>query len=342
MSETRVQTVCLLVLAAIGAFVALDALESVVVPFVLALFVAVLLTPLVNYLVRRLRMRRVLVLIVILIVSFLILGAFGAVMSASVMKFVGNWGVYQNELERNIQTAVDILPLELLGIDPQAEMNLRSLVPMDTLGTALSRTAGSVASLASQTMLVILFLAFLLLGSNNGPEADEGVFKEIKQRVRSYVTAKVLISALTGFCVFLVLLILRIDYAVAFGCFAFWLNFIPNIGSIVASLLPIPVVLLTPEIGPVRMVLALVLPGAVQLVVGNIVEPKVMGESLDMHPVTILLALMLWGTIWGIVGMILAVPITAVIKIVLERIEVTAPIGRLLAGHVGPAKKAAV
>ena len=81
-------------------------------------------------------------------------------------------------------------------------------------------------------------------------------------------------------------------------------------------------------------VLAIALPGAVQMSVGNIIEPKLMGEELDLHPVTILLALMIWGAIWGIVGMLLATPITAVMKILFERMELTRPVADLFAGRL--------
>jgi len=115
---------------------------------------------------------------------------------------------------------------------------------------------------------------------------------------------------------------------------AFLLNFIPSIGSIVATLLPLPVVLVSPDVSGLTIILALVLPGAVQMFIGNVVEPKVMGDELDLHPVTILLSLMIWGAIWGIVGMLLATPIVAVMKIFFERSELTRPVADLLAGRL--------
>ena len=76
------------------------------------------------------------------------------------------------------------------------------------------------------------------------------------------------------------------------------------------------------------------LPGAIQLAVGNLVEPMVMGENLDLHPVTILMSLIFWGLLWGIVGMLLATPIMAVLKIIFSRLEITRPIAELLAGRL--------
>ena len=81
-------------------------------------------------------------------------------------------------------------------------------------------------------------------------------------------------------------------------------------------------------------ILAIALPGAIQIIIGNVIELKIMGESLDLHPITVLLALIMWGMLWGIVGTLLATPLTAVMKIFFERMEQTAPIADLLAGRL--------
>ena len=121
--------------------------------------------------------------------------------------------------------------------------------------------------------------------------------------------------------------------ALSFGVLAFLLNFIPNIGPIVASLLPIPLILLDPSGNIVWMVAVITATSTIQLISGNVVEPKLMGNSSDLHPVTILLGLMFWGMMWGIIGMFLATPITAAIKIVMERFEPTRQVANLMAGR---------
>jgi len=111
---------------------------------------------------------------------------------------------------------------------------------------------------------------------------------------------------------------------------AFWLNFIPNVGAVVAVLLPMPLVVLDPAISTAGMVLAFLLPFLVHSVVGNVLEPLVFGQSLDLHPVAILFTLMVWAMLWGITGMVLAVPITAVLKIHLSAVD--HPAARFLVG----------
>lgn len=123
--------------------------------------------------------------------------------------------------------------------------------------------------------------------------------------------------------------------SLTFGVLAFLLNYIPNIGPVVASLLPIPFILLAPEGGAIWMACAITVSMAVQVISGSVVEPKLMGDASDLHPVVILLALMFWGMMWGITGMFLATPITAGIKIVLEGNPSTKRIAAIMAGRLG-------
>jgi AI-2 transport protein TqsA len=161
------------------------------------------------------------------------------------------------------------------------------------------------------------------------------VWEEIERRIERYLVAKVTISAITGTLVGLILSALGVDLALVFGFLAFLLNFIPSIGSIIATLLPLPVILVSPEVSWTTVGLALALPGALQFVIGNVVEPSIIGDSLDLNPIVILMALIFWGVLWGVVGMLLAAPITAVMKILLERYELTRPVARVMAGRPG-------
>ena len=133
------------------------------------------------------------------------------------------------------------------------------------------------------------------------------------------------------------LALLGVDLALLFGFLVFLLNFIPTVGSIVATLLPLPVVLMSPDSTMTTVVLVLAIPGSIQLVIGNVIAPKVLGETLDLHPVTILLALIFWGMLWGIPGMLLATPITAIMKMMFARMELTAPLSNWMAGRFGAA-----
>ena len=126
-----------------------------------------------------------------------------------------------------------------------------------------------------------------------------------------------------------------VDLALVFGLLAFLLNFIPNIGSLIAIVLPLPVMLMDSERTLITVALAVGVPGLVDFLIGSLIEPKLVGGSLNLHPATVLISLMVWGMMWGIVGMFLAIPLTAVMQMFLERFEPTAPIVDLLAGRLG-------
>ena len=113
-----------------------------------------------------------------------------------------------------------------------------------------------------------------------------------------------------------------------FGVLAFWCNFIPNVGALIAVLLPLPLVLFNPNMGAAQMLSAVLLPLLLHAFVGNVLEPVMFGSSLELHPVIVLLSLMLWSALWGITGLVLAVPLTAVLRIHLAHVD--HPLPRLI------------
>ena len=126
---------------------------------------------------------------------------------------------------------------------------------------------------------------------------------------------------------------LGLDLALIFGTLTFLLNFIPTIGSIIAVLLPLPVAFLQFD-APIMIVLIIILPSIVHTIIGNIIEPKVFGQAFDLHPVTIIIALISWGMLWGITGMLLAAPLTAIMRISFDQFETTKPLALLLSGKI--------
>jgi len=198
---------------------------------------------------------------------------------------------------------------------------------------AVSLISTALLDLSSNAVVVLIFMFFLLLGGSTAAIPRGGVWREIEGKIRSYIVTKTVISALTGLAFGIVLWVFGVPLALVFGLLAFLLNFIPNIGPVIASLLPLPLILLHPELSLFQMVLVIVLSSAVQVVSGNVIETKVMGDSFELHPIAILLTLMFWGVLWGIVGMFLAVPMTAAVNILLARFERTRPIADILAGR---------
>jgi AI-2 transport protein TqsA len=207
----------------------------------------------------------------------------------------------------------------------------------------VTNTFGTIFGLITGVFFVSIFVIFLLAGRNPYAEHSE-MYTDIVQKIRRYVGTKVVISGVTGILVWAILSAIQLPLAAVFGILAFLLNFIPSIGSIIATLLPIPIAVAEFHATPWMIVVAVLLPGVVQNILGNIVEPKLMGEGLNLHPVTVLLALSFWGLLWGIVGMFLAAPITAAIRIILMQFDTLRPIANALAGDFGnaPAKVAQI
>ena len=145
----------------------------------------------------------------------------------------------------------------------------------------------------------------------------EKTFKDITEQIQRYIATKFLISLITGLIVGVILWIFGVDFTIVWAVMAFFLNFIPNIGSIIAIILPTVMVLIQYESVGYTFVVGGILT-IVQNLIGNIIEPKIMGDKLGLNPLIILLSLLVWGYIWGIAGMFLSVPLTAVVKIIIS------------------------
>ena len=164
----------------------------------------------------------------------------------------------------------------------------------------------------------------------------EKTFKDITEQIQRYIATKFLISLLTGFLVGVVLWIFGVDFLIVWAVMAFFLNFIPNIGSILAVILPTVMTLIQYEsVGYTVLVGGII--SLVQNLIGNLVEPKIMGDKLGLNPLVILLSLLVWGYIWGIAGMFLSVPLTAVVKIIIS--SSNSPNLQFLSELMGASKK---
>ena len=200
------------------------------------------------------------------------------------------------------------------------------------LRDGISRLSQTMLQLASTSLVVLIYVFFLLIGTSEA-RISHPTWCEIEEQMRSYMALKAVISLFTGAAFGFTLYLFGVPMALTFGVLAFLLNFVPNIGPIVASLLPIPLIVLDPS-GHVGWMAAVIFCTAlIQFVSGNVVEPKLMGESSDLHPVTVLVALMFWGMMWGIVGMFLATPITAAMRIVFQRFDSTRMIAEIMSGR---------
>ena len=326
------RTACLLILAGLAILAGMYLLAEVLVPFVLAIFLALLLNPLIDAQVRRLRWPRLVAVGATFLVGVLVLTAIVTALVPAVLSTVerlpGDWG-----LARAGGWIVEHLP-DSWDIDQRERLanQITTTLP-GRLSAWLLPAGGEAVRLLGSASLVLVFLLFLLAGRGDRPVPRESMRGQVEQRIQGYLAITFLISAATGLLVGLTLWLLGVRLAWLFGALAFVLNFIPTVGSAVATLLPMPLVLFDPALPTWVKVAAFVVPSAIQFSLGNVLAPKLLGDRLQLSPVAVMLGLILFGAIWGLAGMVLSTPLLATLKIAFERVPLLTPIADALAGR---------
>ena len=176
-------------------------------------------------------------------------------------------------------------------------------------------------------------MTFFLLGSKKPRPITNPTIKEMLANVSVYLSVKLMASLITGLLVAFILLGFQVKMAVLFALFAFLLNFIPSVGSIVSVILPVPVLFLQYNFSPTFFIIIGLL-AASEFIIGNLVEPRFLGEGMDLHPVAVVGSLIFWSLVWGVPGAFLSVPLTASLKIILGKIKQTRPVAEILAGRL--------
>ena len=316
---------------------AFKAAYNVVIPLMIAWLLSYICGPVVNYLVHRKVPLGVAVFLVLmlLLVIFYFCGTF---LYGRVRDVLDVSRVYVAKLDTIYSDTV-----YNLGI---SEEYLAGIDWTEKLGPRIAQLSASIAiwmgNFLGKLMLVLIFLVFMLLGKPYFRYKVERAFppdratkfsemtESISKQIGQYLIVKVAISGTTAVLVWLALTLLNVEFALTWGALAFFLNFIPSIGSILASIPPIllAIVQFYPSVWmPIAVAAVLLL---IQMTMGNVIEPKIMGDSLNLSPVIILLSLVFFGWLWGFVGALLSVPIAAAIKICCENIDALKPISILM------------
>lgn len=326
---SRINNICLIVLTGVAFTAALIYTRPIMVPFVIAIFAYAVVSPIAWRINAKWHMPRA-VAVGATIGAFLCISAIVMyVISGSLEDFFRSADVYRGRIGEFIRWANKITASWNITFDAALIQDKLRQLPVFTMARNLS---GSVFSFIGNTFLVIIFTLFLIAGEGKN-KTKNALITEIRKKISRYAATKFVTSLATGALVGFVLFVCGVELAFMFGVITVLLNFIPTFGSIIATMLPMPVILLQYGFGW-RLITVLIATTVIQIIIGNIIEPKIMGETMDLHPVTVLLSLMFWGLVWGIPGMFLAVPITAILKIILCRIETTKPIAELLAGRL--------
>jgi predicted PurR-regulated permease PerM len=206
----------------------------------------------------------------------------------------------------------------------------------------LTGLLNGISGMAGNIFLIIIYVAFLLaeqsmfakkiqqvLGDPGRIQAFDRILSQVNSAVRTYVYVKTLMSFLTGILSYFILLLFHVDFPVLWAFVIFLLNYVPYVGSLVATFLPAAFAVFQFQSFSIFIWIFLAIQ-VVQIFVGNVLEPKVMGKTLNLSPLGVLLALTFWGMIWGIMGMILSVPITSILVIIALRFPSTRFVAVLL------------
>lgn len=327
----------LLILASFTVIVAgMKAAESIIVPFLLAVFISIVASPPFFYLQKKGLPKAIALLLVIfafLVIIFLI----GLLIGTSVNDFTSKLPTYQQKLQNETQAVMAWL-VEKKFIEPDFEL-LNAFNPSSIL-KIVGDTFNQVGNLFANGFLILLTVIFMTLEItsipvklkkvSSNPENSISQVQSVFQNINKYIAIKTWISLGTGLLVYILLIIIGVDYPLLWAVLAFVLNYIPTIGSIIA-LIP-PVLLTIIQLGFIESFIVLVGYLVINTIMGNILEPKFMGKGLGLSTLVVFLSLIFWGWVLGPIGMLLSVPLTITIKIALDSSDET----KWLAVLLGP------
>ncbi|PLX84867.1 MAG: hypothetical protein C0617_06330 [Desulfuromonas sp.] len=313
-------------LVAAAAFVVvvagMRAAESLLIPFLLAIFLAVIGAPPVFWLQRKGCPKGLAVLLVVFALLGLELGM-AALVGTSLNSFSQSLPFYQERLQEEAAAVLGLL--DRFGL-PMPDRSLVQYIDPGAAMRLVTRILSGLGGVLTNTFLIILTVVFILLEASSFPGKLRAAFSDVEETfgffdkfvtgLNRYTVIKTLVSLATGAVVAAWLAVLGVDFPLLWGMFAFLFNYVPNIGSIISAVPPVLLAFI--QFGPGRALLVAAGFVAVNMVFGNLVEPRYMGRRLGLSTLVVFISLVFWGWVLGPVGMLLSVPLTMTLKIALE------------------------
>jgi AI-2 transport protein TqsA len=273
-------------------------------------------------------------------------------LSLSLLTFLVVAWIFIGFVNSNVSEVIEAAPtyqakFQYLISDLNTRFNLEERITFSqiseyiNISTIATTAAGIVTTVAGFTSMILIYVLFLLLEYHTFDWKIKALFPDKKRRkeseelvnkiakdINTYIKIKTFVSTLTAVTCYIILLIMGIQFAGFWAVLIFVLNYIPNVGSLIAVALPVLFAIVQFDLG--HAILLAILLVAIQMTVGNVIEPRMMGKSLNLSPLVIIISLVVWGSIWGIVGMFLCVPIMVILNIILAKFDSTRPIAILL------------
>jgi len=233
--------------------------------------------------------------------------------------------------------------LQARGIESSTD-EITSKISSSSILNLIKQLASQLLNALSQIFLIVLTMIFMLVEAGSvpnklrramgNPDADLREWRAAMQQVQKYVAIKAVVSLVTAGLATILTAALGVDFPLLWGLIAFLFNFIPNIGSVIAAIPPMLLALV--QFGPATCAFVGVGYLAINLIMGNVVEPRMMGRRLGLSTLVVFLSLIFWNWVWGPVGMVLSVPLTVIIKIILEHSTDFRGVAIMLGGDVDP------
>ncbi|MCA9489402.1 MAG: AI-2E family transporter [Myxococcales bacterium] len=307
---------------------------DVLLPVLFSTFLAIATQPVVRWLRGRGLPAAVAIPLVVVVAAAALLGL-TAVVATSVRSFTVEIGRYEMQLDALVANVTDRAAVWGLEVTPDDFSELMTPADvMDLVGSTLT----AVFRVLGRTLVVVIMLTFMLIEATDIEEklrfafgtgiGGDGAFGGVGERVQRYLLIKSVVSLITGVLAGLACRVIGIDFWLLWGLLAFLLNYIPTIGSIVAAVPP--VLLAAVQLGWPQAVGCAVAYASINVMLGNFLEPRILGQSLGLSPLVVFLSLLFWGWMWGPAGMLLCVPMTVVVQLVLEGSDETRWIAVLL------------
>ena len=280
---------------------------------------------------------RWLCLLVSLILIIFLLIAFGNLISKNISEVIKAAPSYQENLNNLFYRVSNFLGLTKV-------LSIRQILDQFDFRSLISKFATGATSIAANAGIIIIYVLFLLAEQQTFQKKLVALFPEKKQQteiklllnkiqnqIQTYVWIKTLMSTLTGGVCYIILTLIGLDFAVFWAFVIFLLNYLPTIGSLLAIILPSTLALVQFD-STIQFFILIVTLGVTQFMIGNVIEPKLMGRSLNLSPLVVIITLVVWSSIWGIVGALLCVPITVILMIIFSQFDRTKKIAILLSG----------
>ena len=316
--------------------------KALLIPFALAVMVWFLLNALANFIQRLTNGKWIIPNWISLTMSLLIMLGLLVLVIEMISRNIGEVIETAPMYQKNIEVLFGDL-LESFGLEKLPSM--MELAKQVDIKSALSRVAGSLTVIAGNTGIILIYVIFLLLEQRSMESKLDALFREpgrrtkiheilseIQKDIEAYIAIKTLLSVATGLLSYIILIYIGVDYSEFWAFLIFLLNYIPTIGSLIATIFPALLALIQFESFTSSLIVFVSI-ALIQFIIGNIIEPKMMGRSLNLSALVVLLSLALWGSIWGVVGMFLCVPLTVILMIIFTNFEKTRPIAVMLSAN---------